>query len=258
MVFAGGPARLPLVSILDSLRPAPGLRVLVTAGAGGVGAAIARAFHLAGCRVHVCDVDRDALDRLGSEVPGISHSMADVSLSADVVSVFEDVQGTLGGLDVLVGNGGIAGPTGPIETIDGAVWERAIAVNLHSQFHFARRAMPLLRRSLEGGRVVMTASSSDETGYAFRAAAASSTWAVVGLMRSLAVELGPDGIRVNAILLGAVPPRIRDDGGDALPHDVELDDAAALALFLCSPAARSLTGQAIGIHGLAPSFTASR
>ena len=141
--------------------------------------------------------------------------MADVSLSADVVSVFEDVQGTLGGLDVLVGNGGIAGPTGPVETIDGAGWERTIAVNLHSQFHFARRAVPLLKRSLEGGCMVMTASSPGETSDAFRAAAASSTWAVLGLMRSLALELGPDGIRVNTILLGAGPARIQDKGGSA-------------------------------------------
>ena len=255
MGFAGGPARLLLVSILDSLRPARGLRVLVTAGARGVGAAIARAFHLAGSRVHVCDVDRSALDRLRSEVPGITHSMADVSISADVGSVFEDVQGALGGLDVLIGNGGIAGPTGPVETIDGAGWERTIAVNLHSQFHFARRAVPLLKRSPAGGCVVMTASSPDETGDAFRAAAASSTWAVLGLMRSLAHELGPDGVRVNAILVGAGRSRIQDKGSSAIPYDPELDDAAALALFLCSPAARNLTGQAVRIHGLVPSFS---
>ena len=85
---------------------------------------------------------------------------------------------------------------------------------------------------------------------AFRAAAASSTWAVLGLMRSLAVELGPDGIRVNTILLGAGPARIHDKGGSAMVHDPELDSAAALALFLCSPAARNLTGQAVRIDGL--------
>jgi len=160
------------------------------------------------------------------------------------------VQGTLGGLDVLIGNGGIAGPTGPVETVDDADWERTIAVNLHSQFHFARRAVPLLKRSPAGGCVVMTASSPDETGDAFRAAAASSTWAVLGLMRSLAVELGPDGIRVNTILIGAGPARIQDKGGSAMAHDPELDSAAALALFLCSPAARNLTGQAVRIDGL--------
>ena len=254
--FAGEPARLLLVSILDSLRPVRGLRVLVTAGARGVGAAIARAFHVAGSRVHVCDVDRSALDRLRSEVPGITHSMADVSLSADVVTVFEDVQGTLGGLDVLIGNGGIAGPTGPVETIDGAGWERTIAVNLHSQFHFARRAVPMLKRSLEGGRVVMTAASPGETGDPFRAAAASSTWAVLGLMRSLAVELGPDGIRVNTILLGSGPRAHSRQGRQRDAARPELDDAAALALFLCSPAARNLTGQAVRVDGLVPPFSA--
>src|SRR6185369_1266644 len=106
-------------------------------------------------------------------------------------------------------------------------------VNLHSQFHFARRAVPLLKRSPAGGRVVMTASSPGEAGDAFRAAAASSTWAVLGLMRSLAVELGPDGIRVNTILLGAGPTCIRGHGGSAAPRDLAFDDAAALALFLC-------------------------
>jgi NAD(P)-dependent dehydrogenase (short-subunit alcohol dehydrogenase family) len=102
----------------------------------------------------------------------------------------------------------------------------------------------------------MTASSPGATGDAFRAAAASSTWAVLGLMRSLAVELGPDGIRVNTILLGAGPAPVQDKGGSAMPHDPELDDAAALALFLCSPAARNVTGQAVRIGGVAPPFGA--
>lgn len=223
------------MSVLDSLRPTRDLRVLVTAGAGGVGAAIARAFHDAGSRVHVCDVDRCALDRLRSQAPGVTGSMADVSLAADVESVFDDVQGMLGGLDVLVGIAGIAGPAGPVETIDGAGWERTIAVNLHSQFHFARRAVPLLKQSPAGPCLIMTGSASRrrlEDG--LRTADASSTCAVVGLMRALATELGPHGIRVNAILLGAGAAR---------------EQAAALALFLCSPAARNLTGQAVSLDG---------
>src|SRR3954467_7237395 len=123
--------RLPTrMSILDSLRPQPNLRVLVTAGAGGIGAVIARAFHEAGSRVHVCDVDRSALDRLTTEAPGLAGSTADASVAADVDRVFDDVRGTLGGLDVLVSNAGIAGPTGPIDEIDGPAWERTIAVNL--------------------------------------------------------------------------------------------------------------------------------
>src|SRR5262245_33119768 len=108
----------PRMRILDTLRPPPGLRVLVTAGASGIGAAIARAFDEAGAHVHVCDVDRSALDRLATELPGVTSSMADVAIERDVDLVFDDVTGALGGLDVLVNNAGIAGPTDAIESID--------------------------------------------------------------------------------------------------------------------------------------------
>jgi NAD(P)-dependent dehydrogenase (short-subunit alcohol dehydrogenase family) len=100
--------------------------------------------------VHVCDVDRSALDRLTSAVPGITGSMADASFPADVDGVFDDVRGTLGGLDALIGNAAICGPTGPIEVIDGAGLEPTIAVNLNCQFDFARRAVPLLKQSAAG------------------------------------------------------------------------------------------------------------
>ncbi len=235
----GGETRPP-VSILDALRPPRDLRVLVTAGAGGAGAAIARAFHAAGSRVHVCDIDRSALDRLRAATPGITGSMADVALAGDVAAVFDDVEATLGGLDVLVGNAGIAGPTGPIETIDGAGWERAIAVNVHSQFYFARRAVPLLKRSAAAPCLVIVAALGHRGGDGSRIAEASTRGAIVGLTRSLAQELGPHGVRANAIVAGAV-------AGDCRAATV--DDVAALALFLCSPAARRLTGQAVSVDG---------
>ncbi|HET7526419.1 MAG TPA: SDR family oxidoreductase, partial [Burkholderiaceae bacterium] len=242
------------MSILDSLRPVPNLRVLVTAGAGGVGAAIARAFHEVGSRVHVCDVDRSALDRLTAGVPGITGSMADASFPADVDGVFEDVRGALGGLDVLISNAGIAGPIGPIEAIDGGFWERTIAVNLNSQFYFARRAVPLLKQSLAGPCLIAMGSMAGRASFGFRTLYASSNGAVVGLMKSLAMELGPHGIRVNAILPGvigstrtrAVTTALTDrpdpdidvvseqpPGASPLGRNVNLNDVAALALFLC-------------------------
>ena len=230
------------MSILDALRPARDLRVLVTAGAGGVGAAIARAFHAAGSCVHVCDIDRSALDRLRAELPGITGSMADVSLDAEVEAVFDDVQASLGGLDVLVGSAGIAGSKGPIETIDGARWERTIAVNVHSQFYFARRAVPLLKRSRAAPSLIIAGAAAVRSTH-LHAADASSTWAIVGLMRALAVELGPHGIRVNAILLGSGTEADRVGAGSA--RAAMLDSAAAVALFLCSPAARAMTGQTV-------------
>jgi len=233
------------MSILDSLRPTPNLRVLVTAGAGGVGGAIARAFHEAGSRVHVCDVDRSALDRLTTGLPGITGSMADASFPADVDGVFDDVRGTLGGLDVLISNAGIAGPIGPIEDIDGSFWERAIAVNVNSQFYFARRAVPLLKQSQASPCLIATGAMAGRAGGGFRTLYASGNAAMVALMQALAAELGPHGIRVNAILPGP------DAGARAPRRHATLDDVAALALFLCSPAARNLTGQAVRIDGQA-------
>lgn len=222
--------------VLDSLHPRPKLRVLVTGGAGGVGATIARAFHEAGACVHVCDIDRAALDRIGAKLPGITTSMADVALPADVDGVFDDVAAIFGGLDVLICTANIAGPTCSIEHIDPPGWERTMAVNVHGPYLFARRAAPLLNRSRAGPCVVAVAPAARRVGRTMSIPSATGRWAIVGLVESLAVELEPQGVRVNAILLGAA------DGGPA-------EDAAALALFLCSPAARGLTGQAIAVGG---------
>jgi NAD(P)-dependent dehydrogenase (short-subunit alcohol dehydrogenase family) len=256
------------MNILDSLKPQPGLRVLVTAGANGIGAAIARGFSEAGAHVHVCDVDGAALDRLASALPTISGSVADASVERDVDRVFDDVRTRLGGLDVLVNNAGIAGPTGGIDTLDAAQWERTVAVNLTSQFLFARRAVPLLKASPADPCVIAMSSVAGRLGYAFRTPYASAKWAVVGLMKSLAIELGPQGVRVNAILPGAVEgdrmtaviaaraaasgvsvEAMREQyvGKSSLRRMVTADDVAAMALFLCTPAARNVSGQAISV-----------
>lgn len=258
------------MSIITLLQPAPGLRVLVTAGASGIGAAIARAFHEAGARVHVCDIDRSALDRLSAEIPAIGTSMADASQASDVDRVFDDVQASLGGLDVLVNNVGIAGPTGPVEELGREDWERTVAVNLNSHFYFARRAVPLLEQSGANPCVLMMGSVAGRLGYAFRTPYAATKWAIVGFMKSLAIELGPRGVRVNAILPGVVEgPRMdsviqarasatgvpfetmRQEYLDkiSLRRMVTTSDVAAMTIFLSSPAARNVTGQAISVDG---------
>ena len=258
------------MSLLESLRPLPGLRVLVTAGASGIGARIARSLHEAGARVHVCDIDRAALDRFISEKPGITASVADASVAADVDLVFDDVQAGMGGLDVLVNNAGIAGPTGPIEAIDMAGWQRTIDVNLNSQYYFARRAVPLLKQSTSNPVLIAMGSVAGRLGYAFRTPYAASKWAIVGLTKSLAIELGPQGVRVNAILPGVVEGE-RMQGVIAaraaslgiseaamreqylqkisLRRMVTADDVAAMTLFLCSPASNWITGTSLDISG---------
>ena len=258
------------MTVLELLAPEPGLRVLVTAGAAGIGAAIARAFSNAGAHVHVCDIDRIGLDRLATDAPGITTSAADASIERDVDLVFDDVRGTLGGLDLLVNNAGISGPTAAIDVIDVSLWERTVAVNLNSQFLFARRAVPMLKESTANPSIIAMSSVAGRLGYAFRTPYASTKWAIVGMTKSLAIELGPHGVRVNAILPGTVEGE-RVSGVIAaravatgvsveamreeymrkisLRRMVTAEDIAATALFLSSPAARNLTGQAISVDG---------
>ena len=257
------------------LKPYDGLRVLVTGGASGIGLEIADAFAECGGRVHVCDASQAAISALADRPPraaagAISATLADVSDPAAVERVFADVLSRLGGLDVLVNNAGIAGPTGGIDEIDPMQWEQTVAINLNAQFQFARRAVPLLRESKHGGAIIALSSVAGRLGYAFRTPYAATKWAVVGLVKSLAIELGPLGIRVNAIQPGIVRgPRMRrviearaqqlgigyDDMEKRYLEKISLRrmtdpaEIAATALFLCSPGGHGITGQAISVCG---------
>ena len=257
-------------SVVDRLLPPPGLRVLVSAGAAGIGAAIARAFHAAGARVCVCDIDRAAVGRIKDELPGIVASVADAADRTQVDRVVEGAAHAFDGLDVLVNNAGIAGPTGGIDELDPDDWQRTIDVDLNGQYYFARRAVPLLKASMKNPCVIAMSSVAGRLGYAWRTPYAAAKWAIVGMVKSLAIELGPAGIRANAILPGIVEGERIDRVIEArartlglsfeamrdeylrkvsLRRMVTADDVAAMALFLSSPAARNVTGQAISVDG---------
>lgn len=250
------------MTVLESLAPRQGLRVLVTAGANGIGLAIAQAFQEAGACVHVCDIDTQALEVLPQ---GITYTQADVSQAADVDRLFKDAA-ALGGLDVVVNNAGIAGPTASIDEIDEDAWTRTIDINLNGQYRIARRAAPLLRASQ--GLLINLASVAGRLGFAYRTPYAASKWAVVGLTKSLACEFGPEGVRVNAILPGIVRgPRIEKVIEDraakrqisyaemeqenltkvSMRRMVEPTDIAAMALFLSAPGGANISGQALSV-----------
>ncbi len=246
-----------------------GLRVLVTAGAAGIGRAIAEAFLAHKARVYVCDISTEALESCRSEQPGITAVEADVADEAAIDRLFDDIEMRFGGLDVLVNNAGIAGPTGEVEKIDPRDWRRTIDVNLNSHFYCTRRAVPMLKQSPDGA-IVNIASVAGRLGYAYRLPYAATKWAIVGMTESLAKELGPSGIRVNAILPGIVAgPRIERVIADrakavgvsyaemerqylekvSLRRMVSAGDVAQMALFLCSAAGRNISGQPISVCG---------
>ncbi len=246
-----------------------GKRVIVTAGASGLGKVVAEGFAETGARVLVCDIDETALGALSEENPEIVGQPADIADEADVERVFKAAGQHLGGLDVLINNGGISGPTAGIEAIEASDWRRTLAVNLESQFLFIRAAVPLLRAS-GGGAIVNVASTAGLLGYPLRSPYAASKWAVVGLSKTLAMELGPDRIRVNAICPGSLTgPRMEgvivaeaeakgltvDEVRDVYLRQTSLrtfitpQEVAAMIVYLCSDEARNITGQAISVDG---------
>jgi NAD(P)-dependent dehydrogenase (short-subunit alcohol dehydrogenase family) len=245
------------------------LRVLVTAGAGGIGLEIARAFVREGARVHICDVDEKALAAAKASDPKLTQSVCDVSDRGQVARLFDDAVKVLGGLDCLVNNAGIAGPTGRIEEINPEDWDRCLAIDLTGQFNCARLAVAHLKAS-KNASIMNLSSQAGKHGFPLRSPYAAAKWGVVGFTKSIAIELGPFGIRVNALLPGLVAgDRIRrvieakaQQGGVSfkeqeaeLMRSVSLKDyvtpqqLADMVVFTASPRGRTISGQAISVCG---------
>lgn len=246
-----------------------GKSVLITAGARGLGLEMAQAFLANGCTVWVTDVDADALERVRAQHPDLRAVHSDASSEQDVDELFARIRTEQGGLDVLINNAGVAGPTGYVETLSKEDWDRTLAVNITGQFLCARQAVPLLKNSPSGSMINLS-SAAGHLGFAGRSAYAASKWAVVGFTKTLAIELGEFGVRVNAILPGAVEgDRIRaviaakaktlnksvedvthmHEQQSSLGRFIDPHDVANMAVFLASNAARNINGQAMVIDG---------
>lgn len=252
-----------------SLPGLEGLRVAVTAGASGIGLATAEMLHALGARVAICDIDSEALAQVSERLDGCISQRADVSDEADVDAFFNVIEAQFGGLDALVNNAGIAGPTAGVEDISPEDWRRCIDICLTGQFLCLRRAVPLLKAA-GGGSVVGMSSAAGKHGYAYRTPYSAAKFGVIGLTQSLAKELGPENIRVNAILPGIVEgPRM--DGVIAnraatvgvpfaemeaqylnnisLRRMVTVQDIASTIAFLLSDAGANLSGQSLAVDG---------
>ncbi|MGE0241761.1 MAG: SDR family oxidoreductase [Parvibaculaceae bacterium] len=246
-----------------------GQRVVITAGASGIGFAIAGTLSALGARILICDVAEDAIAQARRALPNITACKADVADDGDVEALFERVARELGGLDALINNAGIAGPTAGVDEITPADWRRCLEVCLTGQFLCARLAVPMLKAA-GGGAIVNMSSAAGRHGYAFRTPYSAAKFGVVGFTQSLAKELGPARIRVNAILPGIVAgPRIERVIADrarqlGISHEAMTErylervslrrmvspyDVASRVAFLLSDAGINVSGQSLGIDG---------
>src|SRR5262245_4781840 len=150
-------------------------RVLITAGASGIGRELARAFAAAGARVGVVDIDEPALAALRAEIPTLMAERCDLADLAQIERVIPRVITALGGLDVLVNNAGIAGPTAPVEQVKPEEWDRVMRVNLGATFNVTRLAIPHLKQS-PAASIINMSSAAGRLGYPQRSAYATSKW----------------------------------------------------------------------------------
>ena len=244
-------------------------RVLVTAGASGIGRHIVEAFLANGDVVYTCDIDAAALKATAADLPGLTTSLCDIGDRTQIEAMVADAAEQLGGIDVLVNNAGIAGPTAAVQDVEPDDWDRVLQVDLTGTFLVTKHAIPHLIRSGQGAIIIMS-SSAGRFGYPNRSPYAAAKWGLIGLMKTLAMELGPHNIRANAILPGSVAGdriervfegRARVSGKSvdeereiamvnrSIKRLIDPKDIAMLAVYLASDAAKMISGQCFPIDG---------
>lgn len=242
---------------------------MVTAGGGGIGAVIVESFVRMGSRVHTCDVSEPALESLRDRLPGVVTSVVDLA-DADAIEAWcATAVNDLGGVDVLVNNAGIAGPTADVEDVSLEAWRQCLAIDLDSHFLTCRSIVPVMKAQ-RSGSIVNMSSTAGQLGYGRRTPYAAAKWAVIGLTKSLAIEVGRYGVRVNAICPGSVRGERMERviaaeaaarGVDAsvveaeytasqsIGRFVDPQEIADMAVFLASPQSAMVSGQAIAVDG---------
>ncbi|MFZ1814159.1 MAG: SDR family oxidoreductase [Rhizobiaceae bacterium] len=240
--------------------------VLVTGGGSGIGHTIAATFANAGDSVCVTDMDAAALAGCPANWMTIAGDASDPAHMAEVFARISDEWGTI---DVVCANAGIAGPTALVEDVELEDFRRCIAVNLEGAFLAAKHAAPMMK-ARRSGVILVTSSMAGVNGFPYRSPYAAAKWAMIGLMKTLAMELGPHGVRVNAIAPGCVegpridaviereakakgttPARVREayEAGVSMRSFVSAQDIANMAFFLASDAARLVSGQIMAVDG---------
>ena len=242
------------------------MRVIITGAGSGIGLEVARAFYVRGAAVALCDAD----ESLFSALPDAFRCFrADVSDETQTARFMRDAISALGGVDVLINNAGIGGPQGAMETLAPDEWRACIAVGIHGLFYATRAAIPAMKKQ-KSGCIINMSSNAGLFALPDRSPYTACKWAIVGLTKTLAMELGEFNIRVNAICPGSVegaridrvikkdaavrkksPAEVRAEylRQSSLRQFARAEDIAAFAVFLASAEGARISGQAIGIDG---------
>jgi NAD(P)-dependent dehydrogenase (short-subunit alcohol dehydrogenase family) len=239
-------------------------RVFITAAATGMGRATAIAMHNIGAHVFVCDIDEAGLASLPD---GITSFVCDVSQSSELDAIFAQILPD--GLDILVNNAGVSGPTKLVEDITDQEWRQCMSVGIDAQFFCVRRAVPVFKQQ-QSGVIINLISGAGIMGYPTRSPYVAAKWAVTGFTQTLAMELGPDNIRVNGVVPGnvkgdrldrVVAAHAKADGlaedevrrmyaiGTSMQCYVEPEEIADMICYLSSDYARHVSGQIIAVDG---------
>ena len=244
-------------------------RIIVTAGASGIGLAVAQNFLAQGARVFICDVSQGMLDKSISQHPGLQGGIADVGNPQQVETFFANAISEMGGVDVLINNAGIGGPRGQIEDISYTDWDDSIRINLSGMFYCVKQVIPAMKQQ-GNGSIINISTISAKTGLPGRLPYVASKVGVLGFSHNLARELGSFNIRCNTILPGlmdnsrgrllveklANAKNISVEEGEqeylryiSMRAWIQPSEIAAMALFLTSDEAKHITAQEIAVDG---------
>ena len=244
------------------------LKIVITAGASGIGSEVAIALSEAGAQVAICDLNKSLLESFSKKNPLISVYHADVSNESEVQSFFREIKDKFNNIDVLINNAGISGPSGKLEDINFHEWKETLNVNLDGVFLSTRSAIPLLKDN--GGSIINIGSTSSFLGNPLRSAYSASKWGLIGLTKTWAMEYGENNIRVNAVCPSSVngerienvikkeaeyrntaPEKIKSAYLEqtSLKTFIDVEEVIGMLVYLMSPLARKITGQMLVIDG---------
>ena len=250
----------------------PSKNIIISAAADGIGWTIAKSCLEKGYRVYFSDINQQKIDEI-KDHPLINNKIfidnVDANNPDSIEKYFDSIKEKTATIDALINNVGIAGPTGPMESLSISDWKRTIEVNINGHFYFTKHAIPLLKAN-NGGSIINISSTAGLFGFPLRTAYAASKWAVIGITKSLAMELGDFNVRVNAICPGSVAgdrmKRVIEAKAKSIevPEEelqqdyesmvslktfVDKEDIASMALFLISNKAKRISGQVMTVDG---------